>query len=362
MKIGIVFGGTSEEHEVSLAGARSVLKAFKSIEEHEAMPIGMGKDGKWHVGKGALEYLVANADPEKLFIEDQEDIETGKPVDHHKNPPFDYIQQCDYILPVCHGQIVEDGCLQGFFKTMGVEIIGCGVLASAVCFDKDFLKKYLAGHGYNVAPGIKLDLRKNKVDEEFYDKLCTSLDTEKLVIKPNDNGSSIGLSQSSDYKEFQKALEIAAEVTNHVVIEKFIEHREIVVGVIGNGEDIIISDLGESNVTDEKVYYYDEKYHAGSVCKIPANLNPELESKIRQYTADIYQLVECSGWARIDFFVELETDKIYMNEINTIPGMSEPSVFPQIFKSKGYDYPKLIKTILDYELSSKSTEKQASAA
>ena len=348
-KIGVVFGGTSDEHEVSLAGAMSVLKAFKSIEGVKAQPIGIGKDGRWHVGSGALEYLIEHADKDKLFIRNTKDVEIGGPLDHHHNPPFDYIQGCDYILPIIHGRTSEDGVLQGFFETLGLDIIGCGILSSAACFDKAFLKEFLSGCGYKVSPGVKQEIESTGMQDTqvLYKDICAELGTNKLVIKPNDNGSSIGLSQAENAQEFKEALMVAGKVTDQVVIEKYIKHREIVVGVIGQGDDILISDLGESNISTGKVYYYEDKYNAGSVCKTPAQLEPKLEEKIRKYTKEIYTLLECTGWARIDFFVELETNDIYVNEINTIPGMSEPSVFPQIFKSKGYDYPTLIEMILE---------------
>lgn len=146
---------------------------------------------------------------------------------------------------------------------------------------------------------------------------------------------------------------LAAKYTNHVVVEKFIPHQEIVVGVIGEGPNVIVSDLGLSNETDDRVYGYEEKYLVNEPCIVPAPLEDKVTEKIKRMTAEIYNLTKCSGWARVDFLIEQGTGDIYFNEINTVPGMSEPSVFPQVFKSIGYDYPKMIQTIIE-----KSIEKE----
>lgn len=346
LKIGVVFGGLSAEHEVSLAGARGVLGVFENLDGYEAMPIGIGKSGNWYTGKGALEMLISKADDEMLFVKSQSEKLKKKAV-KHTSAPIDYIDQCDFIMLLTHGVFGEDGRLQGFFEMLGKDVIGCSVLASSVCFNKAFLKRYLSAKGFKVTPGVDIYLDETDITEKYYKSLCNQFGTKKFVIKPADNGSSIGLGQASNYEEFKSAIEEAGEHTNHVVIEIFMPHREIVVGVIGRGEDILISDLGESNVADVKVYNYEEKYIQHSDCKVPAEMNLHMEADIRKQTAAIYKLTESSGWSRIDFFIEKDTNDIYVNEVNTIPGMSEPSVFPQIFRSTGLTYPELIETILD---------------
>ena len=348
IKIGVVFGSQSVEHEVSLAGANCVLEAFESLNQYKAQPIGIDKNGLWYTGPDALSTLLTKADKDMLFVDIPENI---NPIEGQTTPPLAYINSCDYILLVIPGKYGEDGRLQGFFETLGKKIIGCGVLPSALCFDKAMLKATLADYGYDVTPGTDVRLDQTDITPALYDQICQKLETNKLVLKPTDNGSSIGLSQAENAQEFIAGMEEAAKYTNHVVVEKFIPHKEIVVGVIGDGDNLLISDLGQSNEALDKVYSYEEKYIDTTPCITPAPIGDALTQKIKTLTAEIYKLTKCSGWARIDFLIENETDRIYMNEVNTIPGMSKPSVFPMIFKSTGLSYPEMIEKILDTSIS-----------
>jgi D-alanine-D-alanine ligase len=358
LKIGVVFGSPSAEHEVSLAGAESVLKAFTQLDDYTAMPIGIDKDGKWYTGETAWPSLVEQADKDMLFVQNP-DVSNATKTMGTEVPPLDYINACDYIMLIIPGKYGEDGNLQGFFATLGKQIIGCDVLASALCFDKAMVKATLADYGYEVAPGVDVKLGETEITPALYDKICDELGTHKLVLKPTDNGSSIGLSQAENAKEFEKGMALAAKYTNHVVVEKFIPHKEIVVGVIGEGNDLLISDLGQSNEADDHVYYYEEKYINNDPCIVPAPLSDDMTAEIKRLTGEIYNITKCSGWARVDFLIEKDTNKIYMNEINTVPGMSEPSVFPRVFKDMGYDYPKLIRTIVEKAITPKTLKKAA---
>lgn len=346
INIGVVFGSPSAEHEVSLAGAQSVLEAFDSLDDYRAKPIGIDKNGLWYTGPNTLPTLITKADKDMLFI-DAPDSGTIPLAKGQSTPPLEYIDSCDYLMLVIPGEYGEDGKLQGFFETLGKEVIGCGVLASSLCFDKAMLKATLENYGHDVTPGTDVRLDQTEITPNLYDLICEDLGTNKLVLKPTDNGSSIGLSQSENFQEFKKGMADAGQYTNHVVVEKFIPHKEIVVGVIGDGDNLLISDLGQSNETLDKVYGYEEKYIDTSPCITPAPIGDTLTKKIKKLTAEIYKVTKCSGWARVDFLIEDGTDKIYMNEINTIPGMSKPSVFPEIFRSTGLTYAEMIEKILD---------------
>jgi len=234
VKIGIVFGGPSSEHEVSLAGAKNVLEAFESVDGYEVLPIGIDKDGSWYTGAQALPNLLSKADKNMLVIDvpeiSGEDVVSGQVL-----PPISYIDECDYIMLFIPGNFGEDGSLQGFFEVLGKKIIGCDVLASALCFDKAMLKATLSGYGYNVTPGADVHLDRVDITPALYDKICAEIGTNKLVLKPTDNGSSIGLSQAENFEEFKAGLAVAGKYTNHVVVEKFIAHKEVLVGIIGQG-------------------------------------------------------------------------------------------------------------------------------
>lgn len=343
IKIGVVFGGDSDEHEVSLASAGAVLNAIDALPGYEAYRLGIDKDGNWVFGEGAWRFLVSRADPDMLFIDIPEDVPEK---DIINIPPHEHIAKCDFILPLTHGAVGEDGRLQGFFETLGKTIIGCETLSSAVCFDKTYLKKLLDGHGFKVVPGEVVDMQSDDISEKRYEEICKSTEATKFAIKPNDSGSGIGVSIAHNYEEFKAGLEMAAQYTQFVLVEKFIQHKEIVVGVVGNGDDLVISHLGESNAEVDNVYKYEDKYNENTFCKAPADIPDNLTAKIIEQTAEIYNLVGCKDWARIDFFIENETNEIYMNEINTIPGFSAHSVFPKIFESKGIGYKDLIKLII----------------
>lgn len=347
VSVGVVFGSPSAEHEVSLAGAKSVLEAFESLDDYEARPIGIDKDGLWYTGSDTLATLIRKADKDLLFIDVPE---TGNALGQTA-PPLDYIDSCDYIMSMTLGKYGEDGRLQGFFETLGKEIIGCSVLASSLCFDKAILKATLSDYGYAVTPGTDVHLDRTDITPALFDQICENLETKKLVLKPTDNGSSIGLSQADNFEDFRAGLAAAGKYTNHVLVEKFLPHKEIVVGVIGTANDLIVSDLGDDYDVDTHVYSYEEKYMTGTPCNVPADLDGATTQKIKTMAADIFRLTKCSGWARVDFFIEKGTDNIYVNEVNTVPGMTNSSVFPQIFRSTGLDYPKMIKKILDMSIS-----------
>jgi len=359
INIGVVFGGPSEEHEVSLASAKAVMKAIDSLPGYKAERIGMCKEGNWVVGEGTLRFLISKADPDMLFIETEEDVD-DRPT--FEVPPHAFFDKCDYIMPMTHGAIGEDGKLQGFFETLNIPVIGCGTLASAVCFDKNYLKTLLEGHGFKVAPGGVINIETTAVTEDVYKEFVEITGGEKFAIKPNDNGSGIGVSIARNYEEFKKGVEKASKFTRAVLVEKFIPHKEIVVGVIGNGDDIEISHLGESNAEVDNVYEYEAKYNENTFCQCPADISPMMENKIKKQTAEIYKLVGCKDWARIDFFIENETNSLYMNEINTIPGFSPHSVFPKIFESKGVGYTDLVRKIIESAIKHEEQAKKAAAA
>lgn len=196
--IGIVFGGPSAEHEVSLAATESILEAFDQLEEYDVLPIGIDKANKWHTGEGAWPTLVDMADKDMLFVRNR-DVSGVAKTYGTLHPPSDCIDSCDYIMIAVIGKFGEDGSLQGFFNTLGKQIIGCDVLASALCFDKALVKAVVENYGYSVVPGADVKLNETKITSELYKKICADLETEKLVLKPTDNGSSIGLSQSENY-------------------------------------------------------------------------------------------------------------------------------------------------------------------
>jgi D-alanine-D-alanine ligase len=344
--IGIVFGGVSAEHEVSLASARNVMRAIEAGGEYDYVLFGINKAGDWYVGEGAWHSLFLRADPSMLFVED-DGIPQQDAAMHIGFPPANVFKGCDYMFPLTHGLKGEDGCLQGFLEMQGLKIIGCGTLASAACFDKHFLKSLASAAGCNVVPGAKMDLKCDTTGANDFEDICARLNVRSLFIKPNRSGSSLGVARAESAAAFADACLTARKFDDCILVEKDVKHREIVVGVIGNRRNLRISDFGECKASGDVIYSYQEKYlKKNKLFSITTDLGPDIENRLRQEAAAIYQAAACKDFARVDFFIENGTNDVYVNEVNTIPGLTASSVFPKIFQSQGIDYTALISLLL----------------
>lgn len=344
--IGLIFGGVSAEHEVSLATARNVMRAIEAGGEYHYVLFGISKTGDWYIGEGAWHALFAKADPTMLFAEDDsappQNLET-----YAGFPPAAAFARCDYVFPLTHGSRGEDGCLQGFFEMQGLKLIGCGTLASAVCFDKYFLKSMASAAGCSVVPGVIIDIKHGSAGANAFEDICSRLNASALFIKPNRSGSSLGAARADNAAEFADACRIARNYDDCILVEKNIKHREIVVGVIGNRCDLRISAFGECKSSDDAIYSYQEKYlKKNKLFSITTSLGPDIENYLRQRASAIYQAAACKDFARVDFFIESGTNNVFLNEVNTIPGLTATSVFPKVFQSQGIGYAALISLLL----------------
>ncbi len=345
-KIGLIFGGQSSEHEVSLASVLNVIRAMEEKNEYDFALFGIDKEGNWHTGRGSWDFLVSTADPERMFIGVDELL--GGVVAHHDGvPPQPILAGCDYFFPLTHGTKGEDGALQGFLEMLSLKVIGCGALSSAVCFDKNFLKTLLHGHGCSTVPSVKLDMKHDAVTPEAYDTISTQLDSAGLFVKPNRAGSSLGISQVENAEQLANACRQASTYDSQVLVEKNINHREFVVGIIEVGESLIVSDLGECISSPGKIYSYQEKYLGmNRLFRIADDLDEETTELIQHMAKKIFRLAACSDFARVDFFVDTDSGQIYLNEVNTIPGLTASSVFPKVFMNQGIEYADLISLMI----------------
>ena len=325
-KVVIIFGGKSYEHEVSINSAKSIMK-YINKDKYEIKLIYIDKSGEW--------LLCNNINNLNNLV---------------KLNDFKILDWCDVVFPVLHGSYGEDGKIQGLFETLGVPYVGCNLVSSCNCMDKEICKVLLKDKDIPQTPYItvykdnyNLDIVLNMIKEEI---------GYPCFVKPANSGSSIGINKIYHESEVNKFIEEAFNYDNKLIIEKYIRGREVEIGVLGN-DDIIVSNIGEIIAGDD-FYSYDAKYNSSkSIVKVPVKLNKEIENKIKDYAKKAYKKMECSGLSRIDFFIENSTNKIYLNEINTMPGFTNISMYPVLFENIGIKYDILIDKLISLGIEKK---------
>jgi len=357
IRLGILFGGRSGEHDVSLVSAASVIEALLDREEFEIIAMGLTRAGR-PAGEAELRAMlpVGLYDRVRLCtsIETAEsgmmilpaspaarrasDIDTQVSLNKTDNPP-------EIIFPLLHGTYGEDGTIQGLFEIVDMPYIGCGVLASAVAMDKDVVKKLWAGDGLPVTPWITANAR--HIDANLTE---IRLAAEKafgypMFSKPANLGSSLGVRKIHNETEFDDALRDSAQYDRKVLIEKGIDAREIECAILGN-DDPLASVTGEV-ISAGEFYDYDAKYvREESRLEIPANIDGEKAEEIRRLAVRAFRAIDGSGLARVDFFLEKKTGKIWINEINTMPGFTPISMYPKLWAASGVPFPELIRRLV----------------
>jgi D-alanine-D-alanine ligase len=351
LRVGILFGGRSGEHEVSLASAASVIRALDS-EKYEAIPIGITKDGRWLVGAAAQKMTEQKMLPELL--------KTGERVVLPPDPSASALVplspgnaqpsiKVDVIFPVLHGTFGEDGTVQGLLDLAGVPYVGAGVLGSAVGMDKDVQKRLF--HEAKIPIVDFLSITRHDW-ETNRGKMLVAIKKKfrfPLFVKPATLGSSVGMTRVNEAAELPAAMDLAASFALKILVERAIRGREIEVAVLGN-EDPRASVPGE--VIPHREYYdYSAKYlESGSRIEIPAKLSKKQITQFQEYAIRGYKSIECAGMARVDFFLERATKKIYLNEINTIPGFTSISMYPKMWEASGVPYTELITRLIELAL------------
>lgn len=352
IRVGILFGGKSAEHEISLLSAKNIIEAIDS-KKYEAVLIGIDKKGQWRL-YDEKRYLAHENDPMKVrLFKAQDDLAVvpGKGLMAVKSGKA--LEKLDVIFPVLHGTFGEDGTVQGLLKLADLPFVGASVLGSAVAMDKDVMKRLLRDAGLPIPNFLSFTDPRDK--ELTFAKARRALGTP-VFVKPANMGSSVGISKAKNKKEFDHAVRIAFEFDRKIIIEEFIEGREIECAVLGN-ENPVASVCGEIIPTHE-FYSYDAKYldDNGAIFKIPAPLAEPLEKRIRKLAIDAFKVLECEGLARVDFF--LKGKKPYLNEINTMPGFTRISMYPKLFEASGLPCPKLIDKLIKLALERHSKEKK----
>ncbi len=346
IRVGILFGGRSSEHEVSLVSAASIIDALDR-KKYTVFPIGITPEGRWLSAQNAISLLKDRSSidnlPEHLLLPDPR----KQGLVEINNSGVSDIQNIDVVFPVMHGTFGEDGTVQGLLELAGVPYVGAGVLGSAVGMDKMIQKQVLEAAKIRVAQGIAF---LNSEFQEDQKKVIARVEEEiqyPCFVKPCNTGSSIGISKAHDRKELIAAVALAGEYDRKIIVEKSIEKaREIECGVIGNDKPAA-SVLGEI-IPSNEFYDYDAKYVDGkSTSVIPADIPKWAVRKIQYIACKAFRVLDCSGMARVDFLVQGNGSKIFLNEINTIPGFTSISMFPKLWEASGLSYSDLLDKVID---------------
>ncbi|HEU5231431.1 MAG TPA: D-alanine--D-alanine ligase family protein [Terriglobales bacterium] len=381
LRVGVLFGGRSGEHEVSLLSAASVLNAIDKT-KYEVVPIGISKEGRW-LASGESEKLLKGEqhaeNPRHLRAGDPEMTPgaavlargdsvlvppepTGQrhaliPLESNPAPQQRVAHQAidvDVIFPVLHGTFGEDGTIQGLLELAGIPYVGAGVLGSAAGMDKDVMKRLFAAADLPIVKHVTVLRSEWEREPKRVKKQIESKLKYPVFVKPANLGSSVGISKAHDGKELTPAMDLAAGYDRKIVIEQGVggkkkKAREIECSVLGN-DDPKASIPGEI-VPIKEFYDYAAKYlDEGSELVIPAKLSKSLTKEVQQMAIAAFKAVDCSGLARVDFLLDPTNHKLYLNEINTMPGFTSISMYPKLWAASGLEYPKLIDRLIELAL------------
>ncbi|MGE5703516.1 MAG: D-alanine--D-alanine ligase [Clostridia bacterium] len=341
IRLGIIYGGKSSEHEVSLRTALSIMKAVDP-NKYEVTPVYVGLDGEWIQGN-PLAGQIAGVDQLRLSSGSaQNDPVAENGLQRTKQSAvLNMGDKVDVVFPVIHGPNGEDGTIQGLLELANLPYVGTGVMASAVGMDKWMMKNVFAQAGLNQCKYIGI-LRSRLVKEQ--DQVIDQIETElgyPCFVKPANMGSSVGISKAKDRKELMEALALAAKFDRRLVVEAFVKGREVEIGVLGN-EELITSVVGEV-IPQKEFYDYEAKYKgAGTELQIPAHIPDQVAERIAAMAKQAFQAIDGSGLSRVDFFWDEVNDQLYINEINTMPGFTPFSMYPMLFQAAGIEYSQLI--------------------
>jgi D-alanine-D-alanine ligase len=310
LRVAVVYGGRSGEHEVSIRSAKAIL-AGMDTEKYEKIEYFIDKEGKWSP--------------------------------HAIGPEPGAHPEIDVVFPVLHGTFGEDGTIQGLFELADLPYVGAGVLGSSVSMDKEMMKRVCAERMLPVVDYVTVTREKADIGQ-----ICTRLPFP-MFVKPANLGSSVGISKAHDEAELKAAVALAAQYDRKVIVERGIIGRELECAVLGNDDPI--ASLPCEILPSREFYDYDDKYLLDrAVTKLPADLPEEKTEELRRLAVECYRAVECEGMARVDFLLEESTGKLYINEINTIPGFTSISMYPKMWEASGIGFSALVDRLIDLAL------------
>ena len=338
LKLAVVFGGTSSEHDVSIVSGTSVIKNLNK-EKYDITPIYISKDGKWYIYTKSIEKIDILTIGEE--INEKEQIENLE----------ETLRFFDVVFPVLHGLGGEDGSIQGIFEMFNVPYVGCGAYTKII-FEKANIKQakyeYIKKHNENYI----------YVDKEFNETILSLNEICKIInknlkypvfVKPSNSGSSVGINKAKNDQELKNAIEYAGKYDKKILIEEGLVGKEVECAVLGN-EDVISSCVGEV-IPAEEFYSFNAKYkNSQSKVLIPADLPKEMSNEIRKIAIKAFKAIDGKGLSRIDFFANEKTEEIYISEINTLPGFTKISMYPKLFENIGIPYSELLDKLINLAL------------
>lgn len=373
LRVGVIFGGRNSEHEVSLKSARSVMEALDK-DKYDIVPVGIDKQGRWLAGSDPLLALEQAADPKLLGRDPQPGVvqldvplhrsegrlpDAATPLDQVEQPDAAALEQrdvsnsslavaqrLDVIVPILHGMYGEDGTLQGLLDLAGTPYVGCGVLASAVGMDKGVMKAAFAAAGLPQVPYLLVRRSDWQRDHApVLDQIEATL-RYPMFTKPANAGSSVGVSKCRTRDELAVGLTAAALHDRRLIVEQGIDPRELEVAVLGN-DDPQASVVGEILPANEWYDYADKYLDGRTAYRIPAPLDDALAQQVRDMAVAAFKAIDGSGLARVDFLLDKRTNQLYLNEVNTLPGFTQISMYPQLWQVSGLAYPQLLNQLIE---------------
>lgn len=333
IKLGLIYGGVSTEHEVSISSYESIIKNIDK-DKYEITSFYISKDGTWFT-----------------------DGKRTKDV-------FNSLKEMDCVFPILHGKNGEDGNIAGMLEIIGVSYVGCKTLSSAICMDKVITKKLLEKANISVAKYMFIKKLNDNfywvqdnydyvlLDKEILDLSVSTILNYPVVVKPSRSGSSVGVSVANDYLELENAINEASIYDEKILIEEFIDGKELEVAVLGNN-DLTVSNIGNI-IPDEIVYSYNSKYKGNSKTVVLNTIEENLESKIKNIVLTTYKVLDCSGLARVDLF--LIGNEVLVNEVNTMPGFTSISMYPKLMESINISYTDLIDRLISLSMDDKNRD------
>jgi D-alanine-D-alanine ligase len=358
LRIGLLFGGRSVEHDVSLVSAASILGALDRA-RYEVSLIGVDPEGGWHL----LDAETSDLEPTeatRATLGAPAVQMPGSPAEHALQPnretdadswrALQDAARLDVVFPIIHGRGGEDGLLQGLLESAGLPYVGSGVASSAIQMDKDFAKRLLAQAGLPVTPWITFSAA--ELEHDGVPAVAERAEVEiglPAYVKPANSGSSIGIDRAESMAGLVAAIDDARRYDRKVLVETAVDAREVEVAVLGN-DSPEASVVGEIRAT-QSFYDYDAKYRDDATeLIIPADLDPDLADTIRATAVEAYRALGAEGMARVDFLIERETHRIYVNELNSLPGFTSVSMYPKLWEATGLPYPRLLDRLIELAL------------
>lgn len=333
----VIFGGKSGEHDVSLMSSASVMKAMDK-EKYSIIPIGITREGKWKKYLGSIDLIDPNG-----WEKEAEDYNINELFGYKDN------KEVEVVFPVLHGPFGEDGTIQGLLEMADIPYVGTGVLASSLAMDKVMAKMMLKSVAIPQAE-FEVFFRSEYVRDE--NKVLNELESKfnyPVFVKPANLGSSVGISKAKDKEGLKEAIEEAGKYDRKIVVEEFIDGREIECSVLGNEEPK--ASLPAEIVPAKEFYSYEDKYIDGkSQLIVPAKLDEEMMKKVRELAIRVYKLYDCRGLSRVDFFLDKNTNELLVNEVNTMPGFTSISMYPKMWEATGIGYKELIDKLIEFAI------------